>query len=77
MRALFYGTEAVLSALGPVAAERVKRFQRHLVDLRDYIVSNRHALTNYSHAQRHGLRISSAPAESGMNHLVNQRMGKR
>jgi hypothetical protein len=26
---------------------------------------------------RDGLRISSAPAESGMNHVVNQRMGKR
>src|SRR5258708_11157218 len=32
---------------------------------------------NYAHAYRHGLRISSAPAESGMSHLVNQRMGKR
>jgi hypothetical protein len=34
-------------------------------------------LTNYAHAHCHGLRISSAPAESGMSHLVNQRMGKR
>jgi hypothetical protein len=34
-------------------------------------------LTNYAHAHRHELRISSAPAESGMSHLVNQRMGKR
>jgi hypothetical protein len=31
------------------------------------------ALTPY----RNGLRISSAPAESGMSHVVNQRMGKR
>ncbi len=28
-------------------------------------------------AHKHGRRISSAPAESGMSHLVNQRMGKR
>jgi hypothetical protein len=31
---------------------------------------------DYAHGYRHGLRISSAPAESGMNHLVNQRIGK-
>ena len=34
-------------------------------------------MTDYRKAQREGLRISSAPAESGMSHLVNQRMGKR
>jgi hypothetical protein len=56
--------------------ERLERLRRHLIDLRDYLVSNQGALTNYSHAYRHGLRISSAPAESGMNHLVNQRMDK-
>ena len=48
----------------------------HLLDLRNYLVSNQNGLTNYAHAYRHSLRISSAPAESGMNHLVNQRMGK-
>lgn len=59
-----------------VIKERLERLRRHLLDLRDYLVSNQGGLTNYSHAHHHGLRISSAPAESGMNHLVNQRMGK-
>ena len=53
------------------------RFRKHLQDLRDYLVNNKASLTNYAHAYRHGLRISSAPAESGMSHIVNQRMGKR
>jgi hypothetical protein len=62
----------------PAAAgqERVERLRSHLLDLRNYLVSNQGGLTNYAHAYRRGLRISSAPAESGMNHLVNQRMGK-
>ena len=46
-------------------------------DLRDYLISSQRNLTNYGKARRDGLRISSAPAESGMNHLINQRMGKR
>ena len=29
----------------------------------------------YARDRRHGLRISSVPAESAMSHLVNQRMG--
>jgi hypothetical protein len=58
-------------------AERLQRFRRHLFELKEYLRSNWNNLTNYAHAHRHGLRISSAPAESGMSHLVNQRMGKR
>jgi hypothetical protein len=34
-------------------------------------------LTNYARENHQGMRISSAPAESAMSHLVNQRMGKR
>jgi hypothetical protein len=30
-----------------------------------------------NYAYHHGLRVSTAPAESGMTHLVNQRMGKK
>jgi hypothetical protein len=41
------------------------------------MVSNQRNLVEYAHAYRHGLRISSCPAESGMSHLVNQRLGKR
>jgi hypothetical protein len=79
MRDAFIATGIVAATLVSAQAvikERLERFRRHLLDLRDYLVSNQEALTNYSHAHRHGLRISSAPAESGMNHLVNQRMGK-
>jgi hypothetical protein len=58
-------------------AERLQRFRRHLFELKEYLRNNWKNLTNYAHAYCHGLRISSAPAESGMSHLVNQRMGKR
>ena len=58
-------------------SDRIDRFCKHLLDLRDYLRNNWTGLTNYAHAYRHRLRISSAPAESGMSHLVNQRMGKR
>ncbi len=56
----------------------MRRFRRHILDLdlRDYLVNNQTSLTNYAYAYRNGLRISSAPAESGMSHVVNQRMGK-
>jgi hypothetical protein len=65
------------TAIPSFHAERVKRFRRHVIDLRDYLLNNQKNLTNYGKARRDGLRISSAPAESGMNHLINQRMGKR
>jgi hypothetical protein len=57
--------------------ERVRRFRQHLLGLLQYMVNNQGNLINYAHAYRHGLRISSCPAESGMSHLVNQRLGKR
>jgi hypothetical protein len=77
MRACYLGTSLVATTVTPFHAERVKRFRQHLIDLRDYLISNQRNLTNYGKARRDGLRMSSAPAESGMNHLVNQRMGKR
>jgi hypothetical protein len=80
MRDVFIGAGSAagkLSSANQAAIEeRLERLRRHLLTFRDYLVSNREGLTNYSHAYRHGLRISSAPAESGMNHLINQRMGK-
>jgi hypothetical protein len=57
--------------------ERLHRFRQHLFDLHEYLKNNWKSLANYAYAYRHGLRISSAPAESGMAHLVNQRMGKK
>jgi hypothetical protein len=77
MRGIYRSAGAVIRSLRPVDAERVERFRQHMVNLRDYLKNNWSSLTNYSHARRHGRRISSAPAESGMSHLVNQRMGKR
>jgi hypothetical protein len=77
MRDCYYGTSLVATTITPIHAERVKRFRRHLIDLRDYLISNQRNLTDYGKARRDGLRISSAPAESGMNHLIGQRMGKR
>jgi hypothetical protein len=77
MRGIYRGAGAVIGSLRPVDAERVERFRQHMVNLRDYLKNNWSSLTNYGHARRHGRRISSAPAESGMSHLVNQRMGKR
>ena len=58
-------------------ADRVRRFPRHLIDLRDYLRSNWRGLRNYAAETRQGRKISSAMAESAMSHLVNQRMGKR
>ncbi len=57
--------------------ERVRRFRQHLLGLLQYMVNNQANRISYAHAYRHGLRISSCPAESGMSHLVNQRLGKR
>ena len=58
-------------------AERVRRFRKHLLDLRDYLRGNWNGLRNYAAETRKGRKISSAMAESAMSHLVNQRMGKR
>jgi len=80
MRDLYRSAGAVIESLRTLDAEdaeRVGRFRQHLVSLRDYLKNNWSSLTNYGHLHRHGRRISSAPAESGMTHLVNQRMGKR
>jgi hypothetical protein len=77
MRDCYHGTSMVATTVTSFHAERVKRFRKHLIDLRDYLLNNQGNLTNYGKARRDGLRISSALAESGMNHLINTRMGKR
>jgi hypothetical protein len=80
MRDVFLGADSLAAKLAlanqTAIKERLERLRCHLHNLRDYLVANQGTLTNFSHAYHHGLRISSAPAESGMNHLVNQRMGK-
>jgi hypothetical protein len=56
--------------------ERLQRFRRHLVGLRRYLYGNTPLLFNYGRTRREGRAISTATAESGMNHLVNARMAK-
>jgi len=75
--AIYRNTKKFLSPLNSTDAERIRRFRKHMLDLRDYLCRNQVALRNYAQDRRKGLRISSALAESAMSHLVNQRMGKR
>jgi hypothetical protein len=77
MHDIYHAVKIGLKVEPATDAERLQRFRRHLLELKEYLRHNWNNLTNYAHAHRHGLRISSAPAESGMSHLVNQRMGKR
>jgi hypothetical protein len=77
MRDIYRETRAAAEHPHSPDGARVRRFRKHLLDLRDYLRNNWSGLTNYTHAYRHRLRISSAPAESSMSHVVNQRMGKR
>ena len=75
--AIYRNTKKFLGPLNSTDAERIHRFKKHMLDLRDYLCRNQIALRNYAQDRRKGLRISSALAESAMNHLVNERMGKR
>jgi hypothetical protein len=77
MGRIYRATKRLLGSLSTTEEERVQRFRRHIVDLRDYLRENWSGLRKYALEKRKGLRISSAPAESVMSHLVNQRMGKR
>jgi len=77
MREIYNAAKIGLNVEPATDTERLQRFRRHLFELKEYLRNNWKNLTNYAKAYRHGLRISSAPAESGMSHLVNQRMGKR
>jgi hypothetical protein len=77
MKIIYQGTAEATTRIGGAIGEHMQRFRKHIRDLRDYLGNNQTSLTNYAYAYRNGLRISSAPAESGMSHVVNQRMGKR
>jgi hypothetical protein len=77
MREIWRTTEPLLNSLSGNDAKSVSRFRQHLINLRDYLRGNASGLRNYAKDRRNGLLISSAPAESLMSHLVNQRMGKR
>jgi hypothetical protein len=75
--AIYRTTKKYLGLPCTVDVERIDRFRKHMLDLRDYLCRNQAALRNYAKDRRTGLRISSTLAESAMSHLVNQRMGKR
>jgi hypothetical protein len=45
--------------------------------LREFLENNASILVDYVNARQQGRRISTAPAESVMNHVVNRRMSKR
>jgi hypothetical protein len=77
MGAIYRITKKFLGQLNSTDTERIHRFRRHMLELRDYLCRNQIALRNYAQDRRKGFRISSALAESAMNHLVNQKMGKR
>jgi glutathione S-transferase len=63
MKTIYQGTAQAITRIGHAAGEHMQRFRKHLRDLRDYLVNNQTSLTNYAHAYRNGLRISSAPAD--------------
>ena len=42
-----------------------------------FLINNRKDLVDYQHERMKGRRISSASAESVMNHVINKRMSKR
>ena len=73
---IYRTTKKFLSLGSSVNAERVCRFRKHLMDLRDYLYRNKVASRNYAQDRRKDLRISSALAESARNHLVNEGIGK-
>lgn len=45
--------------------------------LLDFLQNNAAIIVDYALARKAGRRISTAPAESVMNHLINRRMSKR
>src|SRR5450755_4861016 len=47
-------TKRLLDSLSTADAERVRRFRQHIIDLRDYLRSNRSGLKNYALERRKG-----------------------
>jgi hypothetical protein len=50
---------------------------RAAIRLRSFLENNQRDLVDYQRARMEGRRVSSASAESVMNHLVNRRLSKR
>jgi hypothetical protein len=56
--AIYRITKKFLSLLSVTDAERIGRFRKHMLDLRDYLCRNQVAFRNYAQDRRKGLRIS-------------------
>ena len=76
MGRIYRATKRLLGSLSTTEEERVQRFRRHIVDLRDYLRENWSGLRKYALEKRKGLRISSAPAESVMSHFGQSENGQ-
>lgn len=70
-------THRAAGTSSPADAEHMKRLCQHLLDLGEYLKNSWAQPEELRHAHRYGLRTLSSPAESGMSHLVNQRMDER
>ena len=68
---------AAISTLSAFYGRAAATAQVAAVRLKEFLKNNSSILLNYGRARREGRRISTAPAESVMNHLVNRRMSKR
>lgn len=77
MRKIYGATKRLVDSVSVSDAEQMGRFRQHLIDLHRYLSSNWSGRKDHAVEWRDGRRISSALAESAMNHLVNQRIGKR
>jgi hypothetical protein len=68
---------AAISTLSAFYGRVAATAQGATVRLKEFLKNNSSILVNYGRARREGRCISTAPAESVMNHLVNRRMSKR
>jgi hypothetical protein len=68
--------EAVPS-LPPFYAGAASTAQGATARLTEFLKNNALILVDYARAREGGKRISTAPAESVMNHVINRRMSKR
>jgi hypothetical protein len=62
MHEIYRAAKTGLKVESAIDTQRLQRFRRHLFELKEYLRNNWKNLTNYAHADRHGLRISSALA---------------
>ncbi len=61
----------------PQASNKLKRLYELVRNLRTYLVQNKASIVDYCRQYWSGQPISSSPAESAANSLVNARMNKK